>query len=84
MEISKEKQAYDQAFIESLSVTPDQLGEKLAYNQLLAWDSIGHMTLIAALESAFKITLDTDDILNFSSYVEGFNILRKYGVQLNP
>ena len=46
------------------------------------WDSIGHMTLIAALESAFGIVLDTDDITAFSSYKKGFEIMSKYGVRL--
>ena len=80
---TKEKHTYDQIFVETFSISPEQLGDSIAYNQFLAWDSIGHMTLIAALESAFGITMDTDDILNFSSYKKGFEILSKYGVQVD-
>ena len=30
---------------------------------------------------AFNVTLDTDDIVNFSSYTEGKKILSKHGVK---
>ena len=38
------------------------------------------MSMVAALEDAFSITMETDDIVNFSSYKKGFEILSKYGV----
>ena len=39
------------------------------------------MGLIAGLESAFDIMLDTEDILNFNSYERGREILEKYDVR---
>ena len=42
---------------------------------------IGHMTLISALEENFSITIDTDDIVDFSSFEVGKKILSKYGVK---
>ncbi len=80
--MTPEKQKYDQVFIESFSIKATDLGDKIAYNEIPAWDSIGHMTMIAALESAFGITMDTDDIVSFSSYRKGMEILIKYGVQV--
>jgi acyl carrier protein len=53
---------YNQAFIESLEVTEDQLNG-LQYQQIPNWDSVGHMGLIAAIEDAFDIMMDTDDII---------------------
>ena len=44
------------------------------------WDSIGHMGMIAELEDAFNIELDTDDIIDFSSFEKGKEILQKYNV----
>lgn len=76
------KQKYDQVFIENFSVEASQLGDSLAYNQVPAWDSIGHMTMIAALESAFNIAIETDDVIDFSSYKKGMEILAKYGVSI--
>lgn len=40
------------------------------------------MSLIAELEEAFGIMMDTDDIIDFSSYTKGMEILKKYGVEL--
>ena len=41
------------------------------------------MSLIAALEDAFDIMMDTDDIIDLSSYEKGKEILAKddYGVE---
>ena len=48
------------------------------------WDSLGHMSLIAALEDSLGIVLDADDIVNFSSYSLGQKLLTKYGVTFPP
>lgn len=65
---------YNQAFIETLEVTEEQLNG-LKYQDINAWDSVGHMSLIAALEEVFDIMMDTDDIIDFSSYERGKEIL---------
>ena len=72
---------YNQAFIENFEVTEDQL-PGLKYQDVEAWDSDGHMGLIASLEEAFDIMMDTDDIIDFGSYEKGKEILAKdaYGV----
>lgn len=62
------------AFIEILGVTEDQLAG-LKYQDVAAWDSVGHMSLMSALEDAFDIMMDTDDIIDFSSYEKGKEIL---------
>ena len=54
--------------------------DELAYRGLPAWDSVGHMRLVAALETAFDIMLETDDVLDLSSFAKAVEILRKYGV----
>ena len=55
----------------------------LNYQDIEAWDSVGHMSLIAALEDAFDIMMDTDDIIDLNSYEKGKEILSKadYGVE---
>jgi acyl carrier protein len=52
----------------------------LAYQGIKEWDSVGHMQLMAALEEAFSIELDVDDIIDFSSFGKGTEILAKYNV----
>ena len=67
---------YDEAFIESLDVTKDQL-EGLEYQGVANWDSVGHMGLIAAIEDAFDIMFETDDIVEFGSYEKGKEIQKE-------
>ncbi|HAM99583.1 MAG TPA: acyl carrier protein [Marinilabiliales bacterium] len=74
-------QKYKEVFINHLQVTEDQLST-LTYQSVSTWDSVGHMGLMANLEDAFDIMLDTDDIIDFSSYVKGKEILAKYDVKL--
>lgn len=72
---------YNQAFVEALEVAEDQL-PGLEYQGTDLWDSVGHMGLVATLEDAFDIMMDTDDIIDFSSYEKGKEILAKnYGIE---
>ena len=73
---------YNEAFTTTFEITEDQLAG-LKYQDIEAWDSVGHMSLIAALEDAFDIMMDTDDIIDLSSYEKGKEILAKadYGVE---
>lgn len=75
------KEKYVNAFIESLDVKEEQL-EGLEYQSVPAWDSVGHMGLIAAIEDSFDIQFETDDIIEFSSYEKGIEILKKYDIDI--
>ena len=70
---------YDKAFLEAFSIEKKVL-EGLEYNKIEQWDSIGHMSLISDLEDKFKITFETDDVVDFSSYKKGKQILKKYKI----
>ena len=74
---------YKDTFITSLSLDKKKFNEKLEYNQVTEWDSIGHMTLVSDLEEAFNISFETDDIIDFSSYKKGMEILKKYKINFN-
>lgn len=77
------KEKYDQAFISCFSLSDASiLGDSLQYNSINQWDSVGHMNLMAQLEEAFNITMETDDIIDFSSYNKGKEIIKKYGVEV--
>ena len=76
------KEKYDQAFMESFSIDRQALNDTLEYNSVEELDSVGHMTLIGLLEDTFDIAMDMDDIIDFSSYNKGHEILEKYGVTL--
>ena len=72
---------YKNAFIETFDIKEDQL-DGLEYQSISGWDSIGHMSLIALLEEEFDIMMDTDDIIDFSSFDKGKEIIGKYDVEL--
>ena len=76
------KKKYDDAFMESFSITSDKLNSKLEYNSIPEWDSVGHMGMIAALEEAFDIVFEMDDIIDFSSYEFGMELLKKYDIEI--
>lgn len=73
---------YNDVFKECFNVTDDQLNETLVYNSIEEWDSVGHMAMVAELEDVFDIMLETDDVIEFSSYTIGIEILKKYDVEV--
>lgn len=67
---------YSEVFCKTFEITADKLAG-LKYQDIEAWDSVGHMTLVANLEDAFDIMMETDDIIDLSSYEKGQEILAK-------
>ncbi|OLP58253.1 acyl carrier protein [Xaviernesmea oryzae] len=77
------RDTYNTAFTETFMIeTKDLPG--LKYQDISAWDSVGHMALMAALEEAFGIEMDIDDIIEFSGYEAGQAILTKYNIAIEP
>lgn len=72
---------YNNVFVDTLQVSEEKL-KNLKYQGTELWDSVGHMTLIANLEDTFDIMMETDDIIDFSSYEKGIEILKKYDIEL--
>lgn len=75
------KDKYNEAFKEIFEIEDDQLTDDLEYQSIDTWDSVGHMSLMAALEDEFDIMLEMDDIIDFGSYATGIKTLEKYGVK---
>lgn len=69
--------AFTSTFMVDESVLPD-----LKYQDIAAWDSVGHMALMTALEETFDIEMDIDDIIEFSSFEYGCTILAKYSINM--
>jgi len=72
---------YNSQFINCLHIEEAQLSG-LTYQSIKTWDSVGHMSLMAGIEGAFDISLEMDDIIDFSSFEKGKQILKKYNVEL--
>lgn len=71
---------YKQIFMETFSLTEEQVNDELVAGNVADWDSVGHINLITAIEDTFDIMMDTEDILNFKSFAIGKEILTKYDV----
>jgi len=69
-------------FRDVLSLPPDFDVTTLAYQQHTSWDSVAHMRLVAALETIFDIMMETDQILDMSSYAKAVEILGAHHVNL--
>lgn len=72
---------YSKVFTKTFSIDKSKL-KKLKYQSIPQWDSVGHMSMIGSLEDTFKITMDMDDIIDFSSFEKGKKILKKYKITI--
>ena len=76
------KDKYDKVFMDSFSIDKTKIDKNLVYESISEWDSVGHMGMIAEIEESFDIMLETDDIIDFSSYEKGIEILKKYKISI--
>ena len=77
----KNLEKYSSIFIKLFSVKKTQLN-KLEYQSIPQWDSVGHMSMIGKIEQVFKISMDINDIIDFSSFQKGKKILKKYKIKI--
>ena len=52
--------------------------DALGYYQFPGWASVAHMSIIAALEDEFDCMLDTEDVIDMSSFAKAVEIMDKY------
>ena len=67
---------YNGVFTKLFEISEEE-AVNLKYQDIDAWDSVGHMTLVSEIEEVFGIDMDADDIIDFESYEDGKNILEK-------
>jgi acyl carrier protein len=70
-----------EAFADALAISTDQVTDDLKYRGIPEWDSISHMVLISELEEEFDVEIETDDVIDMSSFQKAQEILTKYGVK---
>ena len=67
------------AFSEGLGLPIESIEwSTLVYRGIPEWDSVAHMQVVAEIEDAFDIMLETDDVIGMSSFEEAKVILTKY------
>ena len=73
---------YNQAFVEVFGVNESVLNDSFAKDNVDGWDSVHQLNIIALLEESFDIMFDPEDIMEFTSYGKGGELLKKYEVEL--
>lgn len=67
-------------FVTTLELGDDVAVEQLKYRDIAQWDSLGHMTLVAAIEDEFGVQLDTEQVIDMSSFKVALDMLQGLGV----
>ena len=67
-----------ETFSSVLGLQAERITDDLRYATIPEWDSIAHMSVIAALEDAFGIMIDMDDVIDMSSVGKAREIIAKY------
>ncbi len=70
---------YTKVFVDTFGISEEE-AKVLKFQDIKAWDSVGHMGLIANMEEAFNIMMETDDIIDLNSFEKGKELLAKYDI----
>lgn len=73
---------YNNVFMEVFAIEESMLGDNFSKEAVKDWDSVHQLNIVALVEELFNIMLDPEDIMGFTSYVVGKEILKKYDVDL--
>lgn len=68
------------AFTEAIGLSGSIDWESVKYGFTDGWDSMGHMQLIAEIESKFDVMLSTDQVIDLSSFEKAKEILTTHGI----
>ncbi|WP_020594236.1 acyl carrier protein [Kiloniella laminariae] len=69
-----------QVFTKTLEISGSNTLHILEYNKTPKWDSIGHMQLVAAIETEFDILMETEQIIDMSCFEKACLILGEHGI----
>jgi len=70
-----------EAFVEGLEIPMEEV-EAATMESVDKWDSIGQMSLVAIIEEAFGIEFEPDEVMQFTSFEAGKNILKNHDVEI--
>ena len=76
------EQKYNKVFTEVFGVAENVLNDDFSKDNVKEWDSVHQLNIVALLEEAFDIMFEPEDIMGFTSYKAGKEILGKYGVEI--
>jgi acyl carrier protein len=67
-------------FTETLKLPSDYPAGDLEFAKTPGWDSLAHMSIVAAMEDKFGLMMDVDEIAEMSNFAKAQEILDKHGV----
>lgn len=70
---------YKNCFVEGLELDIENV-ESATMETVAKWDSIGQMSLIALIEDAFGIELEPEEVMSFTTYSAGLEILKAHNI----
>ena len=70
-----------EAFVEGLEIPMEEV-ETATMEGVEKWDSIGQMSLVAIIEDAFGIEFEPDEVMRFTSFAAGVDILKNHGIEI--
>lgn len=73
---------YNQIFTEVFGVDTSALNDSFGKDTVDQWDSVHQLNLVSLAEEAFDIMLDPEDIMGFTSYAAGKEILQNQDIEL--
>lgn len=68
--------------MEVFGVNASTLNDDFSKESVDTWDSVHQLNIIALLEESFDVMFDPEDIMEFTSYGKGREILKRYDVGL--
>jgi acyl carrier protein len=70
-----------QAIAATLKVSPGKITEKTRDEDIAAWDSLGHVNLMMALEQTFGVMLEVEDFPRLNSVPAILEYLKTHGIE---
>ena len=73
---------YNNIFVEVFGINPEELNDNFNKDTVALWDSVHQLNLVNLAEDTFDIMLDPEQIMDFTSYQKGIEILKSQGIDL--
>jgi acyl carrier protein len=67
-------------FAETFALNGDGFADSLSPDNVPGWDSLGHLKLVAAIQEAFAVELEVDDIMRMENVASIKEVLSSRGV----
>ncbi|MDO5970708.1 acyl carrier protein [Flavivirga aquimarina] len=66
----------------ALDISTEIITDQLEYQSIVEWDSMSHLILVEALETAYNIEIETEDILEMSTVAKLKDVLKKKNIEM--